>query len=208
MVTKNSRLSLSIDKKILLHIAKYSKYEFQYEVPFELSQEGIAQAIGIRRDNVPRTMKSLKNEDLIFEKVLRVEGVYRKRKVYFLTEKGQDYTNTLTAKVLKSITSIKMKNGDVVSKQISKILEDPSLTRALSRKITLMDLLKEIPASEPLDWEIFITTLKNQPPSTEPKKESSAIDPTKKTEVEGIDEESFKTDVREFGKSKNFIDHT
>jgi tetratricopeptide (TPR) repeat protein/DNA-binding MarR family transcriptional regulator len=208
MVTKNSKFSLSIDKKILLHIAKYSKYEFQYEVPFELSQEGIAQAIGIRRDNVPRTMKSLKNEDLIFEKVLRVEGVYRKRKVYFLTEKGQDYTKKLTSKVLKSITSIKMKSGEVVTKQISKILEDPSLTRALSRKITLMDLLKEMPAGEPLDWDVFITTLKTQPPSTDPKKESSAMDPGIKTEFEDIDEESFKTDVREFGKSKKFIDYT
>jgi len=143
MVAKNSKLSLSIDKKILLHIAKYSKYEFQYEVPFELSQEGIAQAIGIRRDNVPRTMKSLKNEDLIFEKVLRVEGVYRKRKVYFLTDKGQEYTNNLTTNILHSNISIKMKDGKVITKKIEALLEDLVLLKTLPRKLTLFELIKD-----------------------------------------------------------------
>jgi len=80
--------SIPVDKRILLHIMEYSKFEHQFEVPFAISQEGIANAIGIRRDNIPRAMKELKGAGLVTEKVARVEGVYRKRKVYFLTEKG------------------------------------------------------------------------------------------------------------------------
>ena len=75
--------ALPVDKRILLHIMEYTRFESQFEVPFAISQEGIANAIGIRRDNVPRAMKELKSSGLVVERVARVEGVYRKRKVYF-----------------------------------------------------------------------------------------------------------------------------
>jgi tetratricopeptide (TPR) repeat protein len=208
MVAKNSKLTLSIDKKILLHIAKYSKYEFQYEVPFELSQEGIAQAIGIRRDNVPRTMKSLKNEDLIFEKVLRVEGVYRKRKVYFLTDKGQYYIKKLREKILDSDISIIMKDGNIITKKVSQALQDPKLLKTLPRKVTLLDIIRELPASGPLDWGKMSVTLTARRPSTEILKRSRSLESAVPSEFEESEDELAQDEPREYEKIKKFIDRT
>ncbi len=107
MMHQISISSIPVDKRILLHILDYSKYEGQFEVPFAISQEGIAHAIGIRRDNIPRAMKDLKNAGLVTESVARVEGVYRKRKVYFLTEQGYQYIQELRNKILTTIITVK-----------------------------------------------------------------------------------------------------
>jgi tetratricopeptide (TPR) repeat protein/DNA-binding MarR family transcriptional regulator len=121
MVTQVLNLSLPVDKRILLHIMEYSRFENQFEVPFAISQEGIAKAIGIRRDNVPRAMKELKTADLVIEKVARVEGVYRKRKVYFLTEHGYKFIQDLKNKVLNSEILLKHGDGRIEPAKISEI---------------------------------------------------------------------------------------
>ncbi|MCK5559699.1 MAG: AAA family ATPase, partial [Thermoplasmata archaeon] len=208
MPNKNSRFSLSIDKKILLHIEKYSKYEYQYEVPFELSQEGIAQAIGIRRDNVPRTMKNLKNEELIFEKVLRVEGVYRKRKVYFLTDKGRDYTQKMTDKLLKESISLKYKSGEPTTKKIAELLDDRAITRELPCKISLLEILNEITTTGVLDWERFKEHLQAQavePPSKAPRVVQK---PSVGDRGDLVSEEQSRTGGKKLDKAKKFLDFT
>ncbi len=83
-------ISFTTEKKILLHSLDYAKYEDEFEVPFAISQEGIAGSVGIRRDNVPRAMRRLKEDGVVYEKVVRVQGVKRRRKVYFLTVRGKE----------------------------------------------------------------------------------------------------------------------
>jgi len=133
-------LSIPVDKRILLHIMEYSKYENQFEVPFAISQEGIANAIGIRRDNIPRAMKDLKVVGLVTEKVARVEGVYRKRKVYFLTEKGYKYIQELRTKIFSTMVQINHPDGK--SEQV-KITEINNRFRP-KRPLGLIDLINII----------------------------------------------------------------
>jgi len=110
MSNTSNPLSLTIEKKILLHSLDFLRYENEYEVPFEIAQEGIAQAIGIRRDNVPRATRRLKEEGLLSEKVVRVKGVKRKRKVYFLSPEGKQYALSIR-KELEEV-KVKLPTGD------------------------------------------------------------------------------------------------
>ncbi|MEM4292734.1 MAG: tetratricopeptide repeat protein [Thermoplasmata archaeon] len=82
------RLKLTAAEKVLLHLYEYTKYVDHFEVPFAVTQDGIAEAVGILRSHVPRTLKGLLDKGYIEEKLAHVIGSERRRKVYFLTTPG------------------------------------------------------------------------------------------------------------------------
>ena len=77
-----------VQERILLHLLDYSDYKDSIEVPFALSQMGIANAVAIARSNVPRAIAGLKDQGILVERQAHVKGVSRKRKAYFLTDSG------------------------------------------------------------------------------------------------------------------------
>lgn len=79
-----------VQERILLHLLDYSDYKNSVEVPFSLSQMGIANAVAIARSNVPRAIAGLKDQGLLIERQAHVKGVSRKRKAYFLTDAGMN----------------------------------------------------------------------------------------------------------------------
>ncbi len=79
-----------VQERILLHLLDYSDYKNSVEVPFSLSQMGIANAVAIARSNVPRAIAGLKEQGLLVERQAHVKGVSRKRKAYFLTDSGKN----------------------------------------------------------------------------------------------------------------------
>ena len=79
-----------VQERILLHLLDYSDYKSSVEVPFSLSQMGIANAVAIARSNVPRAIAGLKDQGLLIERQAHGKGVSRKRKAYFLTDSGMN----------------------------------------------------------------------------------------------------------------------
>ena len=77
-----------VQERILLHLRDFADYSEKVEVPFSLSQMGIANAVAIARSNVPRAIAGLKDQGLLVERQAHVTGVTRKRKAYFLTDPG------------------------------------------------------------------------------------------------------------------------
>lgn len=98
-----------VQERILLHLLDYSDYKNSVEVPFSLSQMGIANAVAIARSNVPRAIAGLKDQGLLIERQAHVKGVSRKRKAYFLTDSGknlaEDTWNDLRSFPLRCILS-------------------------------------------------------------------------------------------------------
>ena len=82
-----------VQERILLHLLDYSDYKDSIEVPFALSQMGIANAVAIARSNVPRAIAGLKDQGILVERQAHVKGVSRKRKAYFLTDTGISLAN-------------------------------------------------------------------------------------------------------------------
>ena len=61
-----------VQERILLHLSDYSDFINSVEVPFALSQMGIANAVAIARSNVPRAITGLKDQGLLIERQAHV----------------------------------------------------------------------------------------------------------------------------------------
>jgi tetratricopeptide (TPR) repeat protein/DNA-binding PadR family transcriptional regulator len=84
-----------VQERILLHLRDYVDYSERVEVPFALSQMGIANAVAIARSNVPRAISGMREQGLLIERQAHVTGVSRKRKAYFLTDAGAEVANSI-----------------------------------------------------------------------------------------------------------------
>ncbi len=81
-------MRLKIQEKILLHLYDYRKYGDRYEYPVDITQQGIADTIGISVTHVPRNIKKLVEEGLVYSKKGHVAGKKKRITVYLLTPKG------------------------------------------------------------------------------------------------------------------------
>ncbi|MFO8050914.1 MAG: tetratricopeptide repeat protein [Thermoplasmatota archaeon] len=104
---------LTVDKRILLHLFEQKHSEMDFEVPKEVVQDGIAEAVSVRRDNIPRTMKKLKGEDFVYEVLKRIKGLPRKRKAYFLTERGMEFAKNVRDSVALHKVYLELSDGSL-----------------------------------------------------------------------------------------------
>ena len=81
-------MRLRNSEKIILHLYEYRKYEGRYEYPFEITQQGIAEEIGISVTHVPRSIKKLIDKGLVTKIKGHVPGKKKKISVYLLTPLG------------------------------------------------------------------------------------------------------------------------
>jgi len=82
------KLKLSRMEKILLHLNKFNRFKEIIEVPPSITQEGIAKATGLALPKVSTTVKKLKENGFVDERVLHIQGNKRRKKAYFLTDAG------------------------------------------------------------------------------------------------------------------------
>ncbi len=116
-------IPIKVEEKILLHLLK--QYPSQIDVfnaPMEMAQEGIADAIGINRTHIPRSMKRLIKRGYIEEVSRHVPGARRKRKVYFLTREGAAEGKKVTVRVLGSMVLVK-EGGAMTERSLGELME-------------------------------------------------------------------------------------
>jgi ATP/maltotriose-dependent transcriptional regulator MalT/DNA-binding MarR family transcriptional regulator len=80
---------LTVTEKILIHLLDKVKFEDRFEVPYTLTQGGIADAVSVRRSYVSSATKEMINKGLLSEKLSHIKGEARRRKSYFLTPEGK-----------------------------------------------------------------------------------------------------------------------
>ena len=79
---------LTVGQRVLLHLSRFTGLISQYEVPGDMTQEGVAKACGISRSHAAVEIKRLKEKGLLTEELRHIKGGRSRRKVYFLTEGG------------------------------------------------------------------------------------------------------------------------
>ena len=67
-----------VQERIFLHLRDFVDHSGKVEVPFALSQMGIANAVAIARSNVPRAIAGMKDSGQLIERQAHVAGVSRK----------------------------------------------------------------------------------------------------------------------------------
>jgi hypothetical protein len=89
----------TVAERILLQLRNFEKLEESYEYPIELTQDGIADAVGAPRGYVQQLLQELFNLGKVRYIVHHVKGGRKRMKVYRLTECGLFEANSLAEAV-------------------------------------------------------------------------------------------------------------
>ncbi len=93
-MAKNDSL-ISVEKRILLHLLNHHSSKLRFEAPIDLTQNGIAQAVGTSQSHTSRSIKKLVKKRLVGERIGRVKLGKRKQSYYCITEGGKGQAREL-----------------------------------------------------------------------------------------------------------------
>ena len=130
-----TQFNLTVQDGIILHLLNYSNCQDEFEVPFDVTQPGIARALGIRRSHVSYEMKGLKAKCMVDERIAHIRNIPRKRKIYFLTPEGKNYTRKILANVEQKSVLLKDIKGETETVKLSEI------NKHLSKQIPILQLM-------------------------------------------------------------------
>lgn len=133
-----NNIKLTVNERILLHLRRYYSAKKEVEAPQAVTQKGIADAIDIRVTHVPRSVKKLDEEGLVYESVMHIEGLDKRRKAYFLTEKGMFYANEIKRNLEERAVPLRDQNGKVKDVKITEIDDITGI------KLDVLDLVRLI----------------------------------------------------------------
>ena len=112
-----------VQERIFLHLSDYVDHSDKVEVPFALSQMGIANAVSIARSNVPRAITGMKEAGHLIERQAHVTGVSRKRKAYFLTDEGSNVAKEIWEKISESEVRVIHSDGHSETSTLAEAIE-------------------------------------------------------------------------------------
>lgn len=88
-MTRRTRKNLLTSKeKIILHLLSHHRFFQDSASPEAVTQDGVAEAVGVGRNNVSRFLNELVKDDIIEVQVKHIKGLQRVRNVYFLSHLG------------------------------------------------------------------------------------------------------------------------
>ena len=137
---------LTVQERILLHLGDYSRFIDQLEVPFALTQEGIASVVGVVRSAIPRAIKKLISKNNVKEELAHVTGLSRRRKVYYLTTDGLIIAVNLREKL--NALNIKLKTSD--DQILSIKIQD--LPKKLNEKLSVLTIILNLDSNNIFDY--------------------------------------------------------
>ncbi len=80
----------TVGERIVVHLSGFLRHADAYEVPVEMTQDGIGAALSISRAHVALELKRLRGAGKVEERMAHVAGARTRRKVYELTPAGQE----------------------------------------------------------------------------------------------------------------------
>jgi tetratricopeptide (TPR) repeat protein len=81
--------AITVGERIVLHLVQYQKLIDNYDVPIDISQDGIAASLRISRAHAAIELKKLRGSGEVIEKLAHIKRGKTKRKVYFLSPTGE-----------------------------------------------------------------------------------------------------------------------
>jgi DNA-binding PadR family transcriptional regulator len=169
---------VTVKDKIILHLNQYKEYVHDYEVPSNVTQDGIATDIGITRSHVAITMKDLKKKEYIGERLARVKGLTRQRKVYFLTERGDIYTKGLRQIFYDRTVMFKDIEGNETEIKLPELLS--YLYPYTKQYISIYDVVTHLDKENIFDTATFLKKVESE---KESKAKQKKIEKTPKPEI-------------------------
>lgn len=133
-----NKIHVTVKEKILLHLLNYSKHKDEVEVPAQVSQDGLAKAVGVRRSHIASALKDLKEKGQVEEKKARIFDEKRRKNAYFLTEIGQNEALRLKESIREKNIMLKTEDGAFKEVKISELKEH------IGEKLSILETLNRI----------------------------------------------------------------
>lgn len=130
--------NVTVKEKILLQLFDFTRFADAYEAPEDVTQEGIARAVGIRVHHVNQYVGPLIEEEWVAERTGHVARKTRRRKLYTLTPKGRSEVARLRGALLTEIVSVRKKDGERIPIPLARVFQE------VRRGSTLLVLLNEL----------------------------------------------------------------
>jgi tetratricopeptide (TPR) repeat protein/DNA-binding MarR family transcriptional regulator len=153
-----------VGDRILFHLLNYHG-SHRYEVPIELTQDGIAQAVGTEQSYISRSIKKLVSNGYVQSSTGRAKQGKKKQRYYLLTYQGKKQANELKKEISNLTITLKRADGKsemMPLKNIMSFLEkneicsgisELNICRIISKDATLdIDQLKEIKKLQYIDF--------------------------------------------------------
>jgi predicted ArsR family transcriptional regulator len=80
---------LTVACRILLHLSSLSRYQEKFVRPRGMTQQGMAEELGINRALASKELKRLTEDGRVKSELKHVIGTKRQKKTYFLTNLGE-----------------------------------------------------------------------------------------------------------------------
>lgn len=101
MTNTNEQL-VNASKRVLIYLSKYRRYAGEMDASMEITQIGIADAIGIATANITRVLRPLINDKSIEAHCIHVPGIRQKRLAYYPTNFGLQRAQDLKERILNA----------------------------------------------------------------------------------------------------------
>lgn len=102
---------VTVGERIVVHLSGFLRHLDAYEVPPEMTQDGIGAALGISRAHVALELKRLKAAGKVEERMAHVANARTRRKVYALTPAGQEIARRMREYARSRIVVLLMPQG-------------------------------------------------------------------------------------------------
>lgn len=122
VVNRSAKKTLiSLRERILLHLLSIHKFNQDADAPRAASQEGVAQATGIGRNNVTKLLSEMGQLGEVETYSRHVKGTPSSRKVYFLTQQGFAMALALKRELEGTLVTVTDMVGAVHEDQVGRL---------------------------------------------------------------------------------------
>ncbi|MFP4608697.1 MAG: tetratricopeptide repeat protein [Candidatus Aenigmatarchaeota archaeon] len=124
-------------EKILVHLLDYYGKNESYALPVAITQEGIAEKVGLKQNTVSYAVRNLVKEGMVEEETRRIKNKKQKRKAYFLTEEGVDEAENVREKLADAQVEVEL-NGKRKKVRVGE------LNAYLNTNLSFTEILKRV----------------------------------------------------------------
>ena len=131
--------NLIVRDRIVLHLLDNIRASEEFELPLSLTQDGIAEAVGVARSHAAQEVKNLIQAGHVEERMSHIQGGARRRKAYTLAPEGVDYTRELRSRLLLKIVDVNALDGEECEETLDAAWEIAGRDIPLLRVIQAID---------------------------------------------------------------------
>jgi ATP-dependent Clp protease ATP-binding subunit ClpA len=114
----------TVTERICLYLDNYQSYEGEVEGPVELTQNSIAESIGVARGNVTRAILPLVEKHWVETHKVHIPGIRQKRDIYYLCQAGRIEVSILRQKLLNSKLKVMDIGGNFSNMTVGRLMEN------------------------------------------------------------------------------------